>query len=112
MERQIALMDDPLFAAGSTRMATLSIPISPAGIACTLELFLSRDGGATKAASTGLVAFTSGQNVNVSLQMPAEEGYSYAVYIDVVVGGVVQKGYQASENVVIPSVGGVTITWA
>ncbi len=115
MKRQLAVMLDPLLLPGSSHTATISFPVAPAGLACTVELFLSKDGGVTKAATSGPIAFTStgaAQSVALPIVMPSAGGYTYAAFVDVVSSGVLIAAYQATENVVIPSVGQPTITWA
>jgi len=108
-------MKDPMLLPGSVHTATVAVPVSPAGLNCTIELFLSLDGGQTKVASSGAQAFTStGVTVTVVLPitMPTPTvGASYGVYIIVVSGVVVIAGFQAKENVIVPVVGAPAITW-
>ena len=104
MERILIQMEDPVFTPGSSKTAVVSIPVSPAGLTCTMELFLGPD-PSTKVATSGPVAFTStgvAQNVTLPLVMPAIES-TYHVYIDVIVAGEL-TGYQATEDVVISTV--------
>jgi len=99
---QVLMIEDPAFAPGSTHTATVSVPVSPAGMSCTAELWLSAD-GVTKAASSGAVPFTSTgaqQSISLVITMPAmSPSGGYAVYIDIVSDGVLVGSYQAIENV-------------
>jgi hypothetical protein len=107
-------MKDPLFAAGSMHTATANIPVSPAGLACTAELFLSLN-GTTRAATSGELSFTSGnspQTISFNIMMPSPAvGQSYGVYLVIISGGIQLAGYRASEDIIIPVVGQPTITW-
>jgi hypothetical protein len=105
---------DPIFKAGSSHSAVIPVTVEPAGLPCQLELYLTRDGGATKAATSGLKSFTStGNPQNVStgaLAMPTD-GVGYDVYIDVYTGGILIGAYISSEKVTIPSVGITEPSW-
>lgn len=100
-------MKDPIFGAGSSHGATIPVTVEPGGLPCQLELYLTPDGGATKAATSGLVSFTStGTQQNVStgpITMPSD-GVAYDVYIDVFTDGMLIGSYIATEKVTIPSV--------
>ena len=100
-------MKDPIFGAGSSHGATIPITVEPSGLSCQLELYLTADGGVTKAATSGLVSFTStGAQQNVStgpIVMPSG-GVAYDVYIDVFTDGMLIGSYIATEKVTIPSV--------
>jgi hypothetical protein len=114
MKRQPLVMKDPIFGAGSAHTANAAITVGPSGLACGAELYLSRDGGATKAATSGVKSFTStgaSQNISLPVTMPSAAGYSYGVYLDITSGGSLLAGFQATENVIIPSVGTPVITW-
>jgi len=106
---------DPLFLPGSAHTAIARLPVSPAGLNCTIELFLSLDGGQTKVTTSGPQTFTSGEEkVDVSLAVPIPTpavGASYGVYIVVASGGAVIAGFQAKESVIVPVVGTPDITW-
>jgi len=115
MEWKPFAMKDPLFLPGSAHTAMATLPVSPAGLNCTIELFLSLDGGQTKIATSGPQAFTSteeGVAVSLAVPIPAPTvGASYGVYIIVASGGVVIAGFQSKENVIVPVVGTPTVTW-
>ena len=108
-------MEDPVLGAGSTHTATVSIPVSPSGLACTAELFLSLN-GTTKAATSGQIAFTStgvSQPISLPVTMPSPaSGQSYGVYMLIDSGGQQLSAYQATDNVIIPVVGQPTVTWS
>ncbi len=106
-------MLDPLFAAGEARTAIATLPVKPEGLACTAELWLTRD-GTTKDATSGEIPFTStglDQSINCPVTMPVGEGYEYAVRLDIRANGVLLMAFVADETVIIPWVGPVTITW-
>jgi len=107
MNRQIAIMEDPTFAPGSTHSATIDITVEPAGMSCTAELWLTANGVAV-AATSGAVPFTSTgaeQSINVSVTMPSTSPTNgYAVYLDIVSGGVLIAAYEASEKVGIAGI--------
>lgn len=98
---------DPIFGAGSAHSARIPLTVEPSGLPCQLELYLTPDGGVTKAATSGLVAFTStGTQQNVStgpITMPTD-GVGYDVYIDIFADGMLIGSYVATEKVTIPSV--------
>jgi hypothetical protein len=106
-------MADPVFTANSVHSAAASIPVSPSGLACTAELYLSTN-GTTKNATSGPVSFISGASqVSFQITMPnPASGQSYGVYLVILSGGIQLAGFHASEDVVIPSVGMPTITWS
>jgi len=112
--RQKVQMQDPIFGSGEARTAKAPIAVSPAGVACRAELWLSSDGGVTKAATSGLVAFTSTgaqQNVSLPVTLPAGEGLEYAVYLDIFANSSQLAAYVATESVIIPSASVGPITW-
>lgn len=105
MERIIVEMDDPVFGPGITKTAKVPVDVDPSGLSCQLEVFLGPN-ATTKVATSGLKAFTSTglqQTINAAITMPAAAGVSYHVYIDLYVAGYYLAGYQATEDVVIPS---------
>lgn len=105
-------MQDPIFAPGELQTAIATFPVSPAGLACSAELWLSKD-GVTKDATSGPIAFIStglDQSINCPVVMPAG-GYAYQVLLDIAVEGIPILAFRADEDVIIPSVGIPTITW-
>jgi hypothetical protein len=113
-ERIPIAISDPIFGPGSSHSAKATLTVAPSGLACTFELFLSKDGGNTKATDTS-VNFTStgaAQDVTIGpITMPSTAGYSYGVYIDVLSGGQLLAAYVGTDPVVIPSVSQPVITW-
>ncbi len=106
-------MSDPIFGAGEARTAVATFPVKPAALACTAELWLTRD-GTTKAATSGKIPFTStgvDQSVSCPVTMPVEEGFAYQVRLDVQANGILISAYVADEDVIIPWVGPPIITW-
>ena len=106
-------MVDPIFAAGEARTAIATLPVKPEGLACTAELWLTKD-GITKDATSGPIPFTStglGQSVSCPVTMPVGEGVSYAVRLDIVTNGILLMAFVADEAVIVPWVGTPTITW-
>jgi len=107
-------MVDPVFVPNSQHTATASLIVSPTGIACIAELWLTKDGGATKAATSGDVGFNSTgatQAIVLPVTMPPDAGFSYAVCLDIKSGGELIGAYYATESVLIPLVGTPVITW-
>lgn len=114
LDRAPMEMEDPVLSAGVAYAATATFPVTPAGLACSAELFLSLD-GTTKAATSGPAVFTStgaAQAVTLQVTMPRPTaGQSYGVYLDIVSGGVKIGAYIATDRVIIPVVGTPVITW-
>ncbi len=103
----------PTFPPSTTKVATISLPISPQGLNCTGEIWLTTD-GITKAATSGPVPFVStgvSQSIPLPVTMPATLG-SYTANIDIMSGGLFLGAYQASEPVVISPPGVSTTTLA
>jgi len=99
-------MEDPIMAKGSSRAASVPITVKPSGISCEAELYLTKDGGATKAATSGPVSFVStgaAQPVSCPITMPSVWG-DFEVYIDVFAGGMLISAFIATEHVTIPDV--------
>jgi hypothetical protein len=92
------------FLPGETKHATVDITISPAGLQCTAELFLTAD-GVTVAATSGQIHFTStgaDQSLQFTIIMPQTPGI-YMVRLIVIAGGVQIASYQGTDEVVITS---------
>jgi len=92
------------FAPRSSHIATLPVTVAPSGLSCQVELWLSPD-GETKAASSGLVPFTSTgseQQITLPVDMPSEEG-TYHVLVDLFCEGILVGAYQALEDVGVVS---------
>jgi hypothetical protein len=108
-------MEDPVLGAGTAKTATASIPVTPAGIACTAELYLSLDNGVTKAVTSSQIAFTStgvAQPILLPVTMPSPlVGQSYTVHLIILSGGMTLGAFKATDNVIIPVVGIPVITW-
>ena len=99
-------MQDPIMAKSSSHGAVAPITVRPSGLYCEAELWLTKDAGTTKAATSGLVSFTSSgtaQSVSFSLTMPSAWG-SYQIYIDVYADGMLIGAYVATDLVSIPDV--------
>lgn len=106
-------MADPIFAPGETRTAKATFPVKPAGLACTAELWLTRD-GITKDATSGEIPFVAtgvDQTVNCPVTMPVGEGYAHAVRLNIAANGILILSFVADEPIVIPWVGIPEITW-
>lgn len=113
MKRLKMEMLDPLFGAGSTHTATAKLTIAPSGLACSAELWLSRN-GTTKDATSGKIPFVStgaSQNISCPVTMPSEGGYAYRVYFDIEIEGTPVLAFVATEDVLIPSVSTPEIVW-
>lgn len=112
MERQKMQMPDPILGTLITYTATGKFPVTPAGISCTAELWLSKD-GISKDATSGPRAFTSTgavQSISFPVTMPAG-GYNYRVFLDILADGIVLALYEAIDQVTVPGVGTPIITW-
>lgn len=112
MERIRVVMADPVFSPGISKTAKVPVTVTPSGLACQLEVFLG-PAPTTKAATSGLVSFTSTaaqQVVSAPVAMPAAGG-AYHVYIDLYVLGTYLVGYVATEDVIIPTATISPITW-
>lgn len=108
-------MKDPVFSPSSLRTAAATLTVTPAGVACTMELYFSADGGVTKAATSGQQAFTS-TGVPQVLSLPVttpnpSTGQAYGVYLIIQAGGLNIGSYRATDDVIIPVVGTPSITW-
>ena len=92
----------PQFSPGASKTATLTIPVSPAGLNCTAELFLTSD-GTTKAVTTGPQAFVStGSNQSLQLQITMPQtAATYMVRLVILSGGAQIGAYQATDDVII-----------
>lgn len=105
---------DRVMLPGAQHNANVSLKLSAPGLACTAEVFLSADGGATKVATSGQVAFTatgSQQTVICPVTMPQVGGIFYA-YLDIAGGGVVLDQFADEANrILVPVVSNVEITW-
>lgn len=103
-ERIEVAMLDPVLGPGVAAAAVAPITVSPSGLSCGAELFLGPD-EATKAATSGLVAFTSTgepQSVRFPVTMPSPGGFAYHVFLDVYANGYLIVAYIATEDVIIP----------
>lgn len=77
MERKKMVMADPILREAAGYTATATFPVSPAGLACDAELWLSKD-GVSKDATSGLRAFASTgapQAVSLPVTMPVGDSY-------------------------------------
>ncbi|MDZ4247556.1 MAG: hypothetical protein U1D67_10630 [Dehalococcoidia bacterium] len=102
----------PVFFQGQAKTAKARITVSPSGLSCSAELWLSKD-GTTKQATSGGKTFTSTgapQDVSLPVTMPSG-GWQYGVYLDVYVAGNLMGAYRGTEDVLIPSVSDPIITW-
>lgn len=112
MKRLKMKMLDPVLAPRESRTATATFPVKPADLACTAELWLSRDGIA-KDATSGEIAFTStgvDQSLSFPVIMPAG-GYAYRVLLNVYADGALISAYEATEQVIVPWVGEPKVEW-
>ncbi len=94
----------PQFAPGESRTAVVTLPVKPAGLPCTIEVWLALNGD--RAATSGEVPFAS-TGVEQSITLPditmPDAGGTYPVYIDVLIAGILD-GWRAAEDVVIAPV--------
>jgi hypothetical protein len=95
-----------------TAKLPLNLDASLVGLALTAEVFLSKDGGSTKASTSGKVAFTaaSTQNINLPINMPAAAG-AYKAYIDILYGNAFFLGFVDVNDILIPGGSVGPIVW-
>lgn len=106
-------MVDPVMGPGAVATAVAPITMSPAGLACSAELWLGPD-EATKIVTSGLVAFTStgaAQSVRFPVTIPSPGGEAYHVFLDVYANGYLIVAYIATEDVVVPYGEVGPVTW-
>jgi len=97
---------DAIMGKGTAHTARAPITVKPSGLPCQAELWLTKDGGVTKAATSGPVIFTSTgavQSISFPVTMPSTWG-DYLVYIDILADGMFIGAYIATEHVIIPDV--------
>jgi len=102
----------PILGTNITYTAQGRFPVTPEGVQCTAELWLSKD-GLSKDATSGQKVFTSTgqiQTINFPVTMPVG-GYNYRVFLDIYAGAIPLALFEATENVTVPGVGAPTITW-
>lgn len=103
---------DPLLAKGSSHTAVAPVTVTPSGLSCKGELWLTTN-GTTKNATSGMVPFTStgaSQSVRFPITMPSAAG-EFMVYLDVYADSLLIGSYIATENVIIPGVEIGEIIW-
>lgn len=103
---------DPILAKGSAHAAVAPVTVTPSGLSCKGELWLTTN-GTTKNATSGLVNFTSTgvvQSVRFPVTMPAVAG-EFMVYLDIYANNLIIGSYKATENVVCPGVEVGEIIW-
>ena len=92
----------PQFSPGASKTTNLTILVSPAGLNCTAEIFLTQD-GTTKAVTSGPQPFVS-TGTNQILQIPIvmpQVANTYLVRLIIMSGGTQIASYQAPESVVL-----------
>lgn len=112
MKRVRFEMADPVLVSGLTYTAKAKFAVRPAGMDCSGELWLSKD-GISKEATSGIKTFSStglDMTIDFPVTMPVG-GYEYRVFLDVKMGGLTVGAYEATEKVLIPYVSTPIITW-
>jgi hypothetical protein len=107
-------MADNIFTPGSVKTAKFSFADpSLVGLALTLELYMSKDGGVTKATTTGAQSFTCAATnpFSLSITMPTAAG-DYKAYIAVSYQGTVIEGFVDTNDELITSGTITPITWS
>lgn len=102
--------------AGSAKIPTALISITPSGITCQAELFIGPDEN-TRVSTSGLIALTSTgeeQYITLPIVIPSVEyaGAVYHAYIDVYVDSVLIASYQGIDDILIPSINIGDIVWS
>ena len=93
-----------VFGPGQAKTATVSVILTPANLAATLELYLGTS-PSVKVATSGKIPFTStgvAQTVTCPITMPNASG-QYHVYIDMMMGSNLIVGFIATDDVIIPA---------
>jgi len=94
----------PIFGPNISKTARVPITVIPAGLNCSVELWLTPN-GTTKTSTSGKINFVStgaSQNVTIPIVTPTTPG-QYDVYIDVYVDTYLIVGYIATDDVIVPS---------
>ena len=95
-----------VFMPSSAHVATVPITVSPSGLACSAELWLSATpgGSGTKLASVTKTFTSTGaaQNITFNVTMPSTSGVIY-IFIDLYVGGQLLLGYNVVDTITVPS---------
>jgi len=103
-----------IFQPSQAKTAKLPLNLDPSlvGLALTAELFLSKDGGTTKAATSGKIPFTAAttQNITMPITMPAAAG-AYKAYIDILYGNAFFLGFVDVNDILIPGGSVGPIVW-
>jgi hypothetical protein len=101
--------------AAKTAKLTLTLDASLVGLALTAELFLSEDGGVTKAVTGGTKSFTAAlsQLFTYAITMPTGVNApgDYKAYFDVYYQGAMLIGFQDVNDVIIPGGSVTPIVW-
>ena len=103
-----------IFLPGAVKSAAITLTLETAlvGLAMTADLFLSADGGNTKAATGGVKNFTAAatQTFNYSITMPTA-GNDYKAYFDINYQGTMIMGFVDINDIVVPSGSVTPIVW-
>ena len=107
-------MSQNIFQPGAVKTAkfTYADP-SLVGVALSLELYMSNDGGVTKATTTGAQAFTCAATnpFTLSITMPTAAG-DYKAYITVSYQGAIIEGFVDGNDELITAGTITTIIWS
>jgi hypothetical protein len=107
-------MADNIFTPGAVKTAKFNFSDpSLVGLALTIELYMSKDAGVTKATTTGAQAFTcaSTNPFSLAITMPTAAG-DYKAYIAVSYLGTVIEGFVDTNDELITGGSITTITWS
>jgi hypothetical protein len=95
-------MADQVFTPNVQKTATVPVTVVPAGLACTIEVFLGVT-DTNPVATSGKLAFTSTgavQNLACPIRMPATGG-TYNTYVNVMYGTAMIVGFVGTDHVII-----------
>ena len=108
-------MAQQVFVPNAQKTASISITVSPAGVACLGELWIATVAAPTvEIASSGQKAFTSTgapQNVSFPITMPASGG-PFVIKFDIFVGSVDAFGFIGNDTIALISGSIGPITWS
>jgi hypothetical protein len=98
--------------AAKTAAITLNLDASLVGIALSAELFISKDGGVTKAVTGGTKNFTAAatQNFTFNITMPTGAA-DYQAYFDIYYQGSFLMGFLDVNHILIPGGTVTPIVW-
>jgi hypothetical protein len=98
--------------AAKTAAITLNLDASLVGMALSCEVFISKDGGVTKATTGGVKNFTAAASQNFTFPITMPTGASdYQAFFDVYYQGSFLMGFSDVNHIIIPGGTVTPIVW-